>query len=117
MRSVIATVVSRVEPPAPYVTETNVGDRPSSRRSACHRSRSPAGVFGGKNSKEYDRSPPARSSRMVETRVAGARSASRVVGASGMQSGYGIVRAAGSVDTPAVSPVDLRERVDKALHE
>src|SRR3954466_1616051 len=33
---------------------------------------------------------------MVETLVAGARSASRVVGASGMQSEYGIARAAGA---------------------
>src|SRR3954468_4142137 len=33
---------------------------------------------------------------MVETRVAGARSASRVVGASGMESGYGIAGAAGA---------------------
>src|SRR4051812_50188093 len=96
MRSVIATVVSRVEPPAPYVTETNVGDSPSSRRSACHRSRSPAGVFGGKNSNEYDRSPPARSSRMVETRGAGGRSASRVGGASGVGAGDGNAGAAGA---------------------
>src|SRR4051812_49597574 len=44
-----------------------------------------------------------------------------------MHSGYGIARATDSqraggryqraVDTPAVSPADLRERVDKALHE
>src|SRR5206468_7847161 len=50
-------------------------------------------------------------------------SASRVVGASGMQPGYGIAqcrvpgrRGERAIDTPAVSPADLRERVDKALH-
>jgi hypothetical protein len=51
-RSVTATVVSRVEPPAPYVIETNDGRSGSSSRIARHNSRSPSGVFGGKNSNE-----------------------------------------------------------------
>src|SRR3954452_2050920 len=59
MRSVMWTVRSRVEPPAPYVTETNVGCSPSSSRMACHRLRSPSSVLGGKNSNENDRSPVA----------------------------------------------------------
>src|SRR3954468_1185311 len=59
MRSVMCPVRSRVEPPAPYVTDTKVGCRPSSSRIACQRLRSPSSVFGGKNSNEKDRSPVA----------------------------------------------------------
>jgi hypothetical protein len=51
-RSVTATVVSRVVPPAPYVIDTNDGCSDSSSRMACHSSRSPSLVFGGKNSNE-----------------------------------------------------------------
>src|SRR5579859_991795 len=49
--STVSSVPSRVEPPAPKVTEKKSG---SSAASCCHVSRSldfPAGVFGGKNSK------------------------------------------------------------------
>ena len=52
IRSVTATVVSRVEPPAPYVMETNEGRSGSSSRIACQSWRSPSAVFGGKNSNE-----------------------------------------------------------------
>jgi hypothetical protein len=51
-RSVTATVVSRVVPPAPYVIDTNDGCSDSSSRMACQSSRSPSAVFGGKNSNE-----------------------------------------------------------------
>ena len=51
-RSVTATVVSRVLPPAPYVIETNDGRSGSSSRMARHSWRSPSSVLGGKNSKE-----------------------------------------------------------------
>ncbi|CAM5377188.1 hypothetical protein SAURM35S_08113 [Streptomyces aurantiogriseus] len=40
------TVVARVEPPAPYVTETKSGVAASTLRRAFHRLRSPLGVFG-----------------------------------------------------------------------
>jgi hypothetical protein len=36
IRSVIETVPSRVDPPAPYVTETNDGCNRSSSRNAVH---------------------------------------------------------------------------------
>jgi hypothetical protein len=65
IRSVIATVRSRVEPPAPYVTDTNVGFSASSSRSAFQSWRSPSRSFGGKNSKENERSPAEMSSRTV----------------------------------------------------
>ena len=52
IRSVTATVVSRVEPPAPYVIDTNDGRSGSSSRIACQSSRSPGVVLGGKNSNE-----------------------------------------------------------------
>lgn len=52
IRSVTATVVSRVEPPAPYVIDTNDGRRDSNSRMACQSSCSPASVLGGKNSNE-----------------------------------------------------------------
>ena len=64
IRRVISMVVSRVVPPAPYVTDTNVGRRSSSSRIERHRTASPSASLGGKNSKEKDRSPAARSSRM-----------------------------------------------------
>ena len=57
-----------MEPPAPYVTETNVGRSASSSRIARQSCRSPSSVFGGKNSKENDRSPAASSSRTVGAR-------------------------------------------------
>ncbi len=62
MSAVMCTVRSRVVPPAPYVTDTNVGCSGSSSRSAVHSWRSPASSLGGKNSKEIDRSPAAISS-------------------------------------------------------
>ena len=62
MRSVTRTVRSRVEPPAPYVTETKLGFKGSSSRIAVHSARSPSSVFGGKNSKEKERPPEARCS-------------------------------------------------------
>src|SRR3954462_320633 len=49
---------SVVLPPAPYVTETNVGLRRDSSASARPRLRSPSSVRGGKNSKENDGSVP-----------------------------------------------------------
>ena len=64
MRSVIAIVRSRVVPPAPYVTETNVGCSGSSSRRVRHSSASPSASFGGKNSKENERCPAPMSSGM-----------------------------------------------------
>ena len=52
MRSVVSTVFTRVVPPAPYVTDTKVGEYPSSRRNARHSCCSWASSRGGKNSKE-----------------------------------------------------------------
>jgi hypothetical protein len=57
IRSVIAIVRSRVEPPAPYVTETKSGRSGSSWRIAVHSWRSPSSVLAGKNSKENSRAP------------------------------------------------------------
>ena len=57
IRPVIATVVSRVVPPAPYVTETNVGWYGSRSRIADHSCSTPASSLGGMNSNEIDRSP------------------------------------------------------------
>jgi hypothetical protein len=65
IRPVIRTVRSRVEPPAPYVTDTNVGCSGSSWRTDSQRRRSSAAVFGGMNSNEQDRSPAASRSRMA----------------------------------------------------
>src|ERR1700722_10076732 len=48
------TVPSRVDPPAPYVTETKVGLSCSSRRMASQNCRDPWSVFGAKNSNEND---------------------------------------------------------------
>src|SRR5687767_5878125 len=52
MRAVVRIVRSRLEPPAPYVTDTNAGSSGSRRRMARHSSASPASSFGGKNSTE-----------------------------------------------------------------
>ena len=57
IRPVTRTVVLRVVPPAPYVTDTNVGRYGSSSRIASHSCSSPAASLGGKNSNENDRSP------------------------------------------------------------
>ncbi len=62
---VARTVPERVEPPAPYVTETKLGATASTRRRASHRLRSPFGVFGAQNSKEYEVLPEASRSRTV----------------------------------------------------
>ncbi len=69
MRSVIATVRSRVPPPAPYVTDTNVGSRCSSSLIERHRICSPSSSFGGKNSNENDRPPPRTRSPMLRVRL------------------------------------------------
>jgi hypothetical protein len=45
-------VGSRVEPPAPKVTETNAGARPFKRCAVARSAASPASVFGGKNSND-----------------------------------------------------------------
>ena len=63
--SVTRMVRSRVDPPAPYVTETKLGSSGSSSRIACQRSRSPSSVAGGKNSNDHDFWPSASRSRMV----------------------------------------------------
>src|SRR5512135_491710 len=65
MRSVTRIVRSRVDPPAPYVTDTNVGRSASSSRIASQSWRSPSSVLGGKNSKENDGRPVPSSSRTV----------------------------------------------------
>src|SRR5262245_61554149 len=63
IRSVTRTVRSRVEPPAPYVTETKAGCKGSSSRIAVHSRRSASSSFGGKNSNEHaGREPPRASS-------------------------------------------------------
>src|SRR5215218_5329693 len=56
-------------PPAPYVTDTNVGFRRDSSASARPRFRSPSSVLGGKNSKENDGSAPPASRSSI--RIAG----------------------------------------------
>src|SRR3954447_15004592 len=52
MRLTIAIVRSRVEPPAPYVTDTNDGSSCFSSCAARQRFSMPSSVFGGKNSNE-----------------------------------------------------------------
>src|SRR6185437_5610284 len=52
MRLTVAWVRSRVEPPAPYVTETKDGASGSSRRIAVHSDASASAVLGGENSNE-----------------------------------------------------------------
>ena len=54
IRPVTRTVRSLVEPPAPYVTETNVGRSGSSWRIDSQSLSSSASVFGGMNSNEND---------------------------------------------------------------
>ena len=49
---VSSTVRSRVDPPAPYVTETKSGCSEDRVRNVPRRVASPSSVFGGKNSKE-----------------------------------------------------------------
>jgi hypothetical protein len=51
-RETVEWVRSRVEPPAPYVTETKLGLSGASRSIEAHRVASISGVLGGKNSKE-----------------------------------------------------------------
>ena len=68
IRPVIRTVVSRELPPAPYVTETNVGSKGSSSVIARQSCSSPSASLGGKNSKENDRSPSSMRSRMLRPR-------------------------------------------------
>lgn len=63
--SVAFTVPARVEPPAPYVTETKLGATASTLRSAFQRFRSPFSVLGAQNSNEYVVLPDASMSRTV----------------------------------------------------
>ena len=65
IRPVMVTVVSRVVPPAPYVTDTNVGWYGSRSRIADQSCSTPASSFGGMNSNEIDRSPPRISCPML----------------------------------------------------
>ncbi len=53
MRSVIASVRSRVEPFAPYVTDTKSGASGAKVSSVCQSRSASSGVLGGKNSNEY----------------------------------------------------------------
>src|SRR4051794_34081574 len=69
IRPVTRTVVSRVVPPAPYVTETNVGRYGSSSLIARQSCSSPSASLGGKNSKENDRSPSRMRSPIPRARV------------------------------------------------
>src|SRR2546425_6581001 len=48
--STVSSVPSRVEPPAPNVTEQNAGLSSASDRRAARSFSTPSGVFGGKNS-------------------------------------------------------------------
>src|SRR5487761_504935 len=50
-----STVPSLLDPPAPYVTETNAGLSCSSRRTESQNCRCPCSVLGAKNSNENDR--------------------------------------------------------------
>ena len=56
MRAVTRTVRSWLVPPAPYVTETNVGSSGSRSVMVRHSTSSPSSSFGGKNSNETARS-------------------------------------------------------------
>ena len=69
IRSVTRTVRSRVDPPAPYVTDTNVGCSGSSRGSPATAGVSPSSSLGGKNSNEKDRCP--RCEQVADRRRAG----------------------------------------------
>src|SRR4051794_1061042 len=69
IRPVTRTVVSRVLPPAPYVTDTNVGRYGSSSLIARQSCSSPSASLGGKNSKENDRSPSRMRSPIPRARV------------------------------------------------
>ena len=64
MRTTRSCVRSRVDPPAPYVTDTNDGCSGSSSRSACSSCASAAGVLGGKNSND-ELGPLARMSAIL----------------------------------------------------
>ncbi|MDZ7631464.1 MAG: hypothetical protein U5K74_08985 [Gemmatimonadaceae bacterium] len=52
IRRTVACVRSRVDPPAPYVTETKLGLSGARRSTARHSCASISSVFGGKNSNE-----------------------------------------------------------------
>jgi hypothetical protein len=62
---VISMVLARVDPPAPYVTDTNDGRNGSSSRMVCQSSRSSSADFGGKNSNENVGPSSARQSRTM----------------------------------------------------
>jgi hypothetical protein len=49
--STVASVPSRVEPPAPKVTEQNAGFNAAKSRRAARSFATPSSVFGGKNSR------------------------------------------------------------------
>jgi hypothetical protein len=84
IRAVIAAVRSRVEPPAPYVTDTKPGFNGSSSRIDCHSTRSPAASFGGKNSKENDLCPRASACPMCSVALGRREGTPRA-----MRRGYG----------------------------
>src|SRR5262245_63961069 len=64
MRAVKSTVLRRVEPPAPQVTETNDGESSFSSAIARNSGSKPASVLGGKNSNEMTGRPRPNPSRM-----------------------------------------------------
>ena len=66
---VSSTVRARVDPPAPYVTETKSGSSGDRASSAQRRLRSPSSVLGGKNSKEKTGSTA--EARISSMRIAG----------------------------------------------
>ena len=67
MRAVSSTVLRRVEPPAPQVTDTNAGDSSFSSAIARNSESKPASVLGGKNSNEITGRPRPNCSRMRMT--------------------------------------------------
>ena len=72
IRRVMPMVRSRVPPPAPYVTDTNVGRSGSSSLMERQRTSSPSASLGGKNSNENDGVPLRRSCPMAESPGMGA---------------------------------------------
>src|SRR6185312_3269844 len=71
MRFATSTLRVRVEPPAPYVTETKAGSNGRSVSIVRMSAASPSSVFGGKNSKENTGCPDASRSVMRIRRVFG----------------------------------------------
>src|SRR5450432_1992888 len=123
MPSVMAIVLSRVEPPAPEVTETKVGLSASMRRSAIQSFCSPSAVLGGKNSNEKDRSPLASRSRSATADGTMPSRLSVFVGSERIrrgQDGEGLrvpVPSFGVIPDSPLDAEDLRTRVQKALDD